>query len=278
MADERPQQQGQGAPPYPPHYYRRERKSKWWIPVLVIGIIIVLFIVFIGAVFAMIGSAFEPQEVTVKENSILHLKFDEVEEYSETSPFQFLTPVRKASFRDILSAIERAKYDDNIKGIYYTGSGNVGFAKASEIQEALTDFKGSGKFIYAYIEMGNEYTYYNSLPADSIFMPREGLLEMNGLGASAMFLKGFYDKLGINFHVENFEDFKSAAETNYRKSWSDSARHQLKVILDQRYENLLDAIADFRESDKEKIREVMAKGVYEADSLYSLGLIDALMV
>ena len=57
---------------------------------------------------------------------------------------------------------------------------------AKELQDALADFKTSGKFIYSFVETGNESDYFYSVTADSIFMPREGLLELNGFGASAI--------------------------------------------------------------------------------------------
>ncbi|HEY4876109.1 MAG TPA: signal peptide peptidase SppA, partial [Puia sp.] len=52
---------------------------------------------------------------------------------------------------DVIRIINVAKKDSSIKGIYIKCDGNGnGFATSEEIRNALSDFKQSGKFIYAY--------------------------------------------------------------------------------------------------------------------------------
>ena len=209
--------------------------------------------------------------------SVLYLTYSNgASEYTKENPFAaFSGKKSKSSFLSTLSAIERASEDDDISGIYLKPMGRIPLPRVLELNEAIKDFKESGKFVYAFIEYGDENTYLSALPADSIFMPREGLLEMNGYGISSMFMKGMFKKLGIEFHVEQFEDFKSAGESMSRTSFSDSARYQLQVLLDQRFDALLSEIATNRDMSKEFVRDVMARGVFTADSIMELGFIDA---
>lgn len=265
-------------PPYPPPPYQRKRSSGWVIPLIVIGGLVVVFFIFIAIMFASFSTMFESKQVTVKENSVLYLTFDGLQEYTKQNPFSFFTGnTGGESFLRTLRAIENAKTDDKIKGIYIKpGFTPIGWAKAIELQDALLDFKTSGKFIYAFLEMGSEAQYFNALPADSIFVPSEGLLEMNGFAVTSMFFPGLFDKLGIKYHVEHFEDFKSAGDMFSKTKFTDSARHQIQVIINQRFENFVQSIAQNRNLDPEFVKDAITRGYYTADSLQALGFIDVL--
>ncbi|MDX9789826.1 MAG: signal peptide peptidase SppA [Candidatus Kapaibacterium sp.] len=272
-------EQPQKMPAYPPpHRSQRRKTSNWWIPLLIIGVVVALFFVFIAVIVSQIGGAFEKQSVEVKNNSILYLTFSGgMQEYSQTNPFAAFTGDKSgASFFETIKAIQNAANDEKIKGIYIKQNFEpFGFAKALELQDALVEFKKSGKFIYAFMEVGNENMYFNLLPADSIFMPGEGIMELNGFGASSIFLKGFFEKIGIDYHVVHFEDFKSAGDMYNQTKFTDSAKHQIRVILEQRNKYFVDAVSNFRKMSKEKLADVMNRGVYTADSLLEEGFIDA---
>lgn len=277
--EENKQQNSQNMPQYPPPYRTQRKKStNWWIPLLIIGVVVGLFFVFIAVIITQVGGAFEKQSVELKTNSVLYLTLDGgVQEYSKSNPLQFFGGAQSsASFFETLSAIRNAAKDENIKGIYLKpGLESLGFAKAVELQGVLEEFKKSGKFIYAFLEVGAENQYYNILPADSIFMPGEGMLEMNGFGASSVFFKGFFDKIGIDFHVVHFEDFKSAGDMYNQTKFTDSAKYQLRVLLNQRFDYFVNAVSKFRKIPVDKVKEVLDRGIYTADSLLNEGFIDA---
>ena len=277
--EEMNQQQPQKTPSYPPpHRSQRRKSSNWWIPLLIIGVVVALFFVFIAVIISQVGGAFEKQDVELKSNSVLYLTFEGgLQEYTKGGPFQIFSGQKGgASFFETIRAIRTAQKDNNIKGIYIKqGLEPFGFAKAVELQGVLEEFKKSGKFIYAFMEVGAENNYYNILPADSIFMPGEGLMELNGFGASSMFFKGFFEKIGIDFHVVHFEDFKSYGDMYNQTKFSDSAKLQIRVILEQRYKYFVDAVSKFRKMSREKVVDAMNRGVYTADSLIKEGFIDA---
>ena len=273
--------QTQAPPPIPPGFYPpyQPKKSRWWIPVvIVVGVLAIFFFVIIG-IFGAIGSSFSKEPYEVKSNSVLYLDFGKVVgESPSDNPFSFMTGQTSITFFDILTAIKAAKDDSRIKGIYYKATpNNMGLARANEIQDAIKDFKTSGKFVYAFIETGREQDYYFALPADKIYMPSEGILELNGFGGASMFMKGFLEKIGIDFYVLGFEDFKSAGESISRKNFSDSSRYQIQVILNQRLKMFVDAVVDYRKMDRKLVNDVLNRGVYTADSLKALGFIDEFM-
>jgi protease-4 len=264
-------------PPYYP-YYPQRKKSRWWIPLVIIGgIFFGIIAIFIGF-FAILGSAFSgmSEPTNVKSNSVLTLNFNQIQEQPEQNPFSaFGGGSDPVSLLKAVEAIRFAKTDDKIKGIFFKANGSDnGFAVAKELQDALVDFKTSGKFIYSFIETGNEADYYYALAADSIFMHREGLLEMNGFGASAMFFKGMFDKLGIDWHVQQFEEYKSAGEMFSRTNFSEPAREELRALVAQRYGMFISDAGRLRPALQQTVAPTLQRGVYIADSLKNLGFID----
>ena len=257
----------------------KKQKSRWWIPVVIIlGFLMTGLFVLIVGFFALFGSAFGKKEVTVKPHTVLRLHIGQVPEYAATHPLDFLTAgSRRLKFLDVLTAIKRAKEDKRIEGIYYrSGDLHAGFAKAVEIRNALLDFKKTGKFIYAFLETGNESDYFMASVADSIFMATEGLVELNGFAFAELFLKKAYQKLGIDFYVQQFEDYKSAGEPFSRTSFSEPARRNLRELLDQRYDTFINSIASARNLSEQAVAASIKRGVYTADTLCALGLIDAI--
>jgi protease-4 len=272
------QQQSQPYPPFPP-YYQPPKRRRWWIPVLIIGIIFLVIIVPVIMFFALASSVFDEEPIVVKNNSVLVLKFGEkIEEYSAGSPFDELFGQKTASFNDMLTALRNARNDDRIKGLYINvTSTQSGFAKNLELMDAIQEFRNSGKFVYSFIEMGTEADYMKALPADKIFMPQEGLVSLNGFGIEGMFMKGLFDKIGLQFHVEQFEDFKSAGESMSRRNFSDSAKKEYRVILEQRHRLFVDAVVKYRKLDRAFVNAALDRGLYTADTLKALGFVDSLM-
>ncbi|MFY8161955.1 MAG: S49 family peptidase, partial [Candidatus Kapaibacteriota bacterium] len=269
-------------PPFPPNY-NQPKKRKWWIPLVIVMSVIVLFFV---VIFAIIGSVFsdfnfEEKPVKVSKNSVLYINFaGGVQEYAQNdNPFAALSggSSKSASFIEHLRAIEIAKNDDNIKGIYIYPKGNIGFAKSLELIEAIEEFKKSGKFVYAFIEAGTETDYMNIVSADKIYMPTEGMIELNGFGTSALFMKGLFDKIGVNFHVQGFEDFKSAGDSYNKTKFSDSSRYQLEVLFQQRHNEFVNLVAKNRKMTPETINTILSRGIYTADSIKALGFVDELI-
>lgn len=279
MEDNLQSSQPSYTPNYPPNY-KPQKKTRWWIPVSIIGGVFLLIIIFIIGFFSFIGSKFdfEQPEVEISEKTVLLIDLaDGMPEYVSQDPFSiFSGGSNKASFFDVLSSIQRAKDDDKIKGIFLNISGSTGRAKAAELQDKLESFKESGKFIYGFIESGDEQTYYNTLVADSIFMPTEGLLEFNGYGISSMFMTGLYKKVGVEFHVVGFEDFKSAADSYSKYKYSDSSRYQLEVLLNEYQNQFITSVSKHRKIDEAQVLALLNQGLFTVDSLYKYKLIDGM--
>lgn len=259
----------------------KKKKKKFLLITLSIiaGIFILILLGFVG-LGLVFSSMFDREPKDVKENSVLYLNLNYgISEYTKGNALNVFSNDKKASFLEIISAIKSAKNDNKIKGIYIKAEGSdLGFAKLVEINEAVEDFKSSGKFVYAYLETGAEKDYMLTLPAQKIFMPYEAIVMIDGFGTAQMFFKSFMEKFGVNFTVIGFEDFKSAAEMYSRDGFSDSSKLQMKVFTEQMKDCFLNAIHKYRKIDKEKANALIDEGIYTTDVMKATGFIDEINV
>ena len=227
----------------------------------IVGLILFSFLaLIIGSIF--IAAASSESEVTVSSNSVLHLKLDmPIVEKTADDPLAELGVVpgthKTANLFDIKKALENAKDDNKIKGIYLeSGFVQAGFSTLEEIRDALLDFKKSGKFITFYGEYVSEGGYYLASVADDILLNPLGGIELNGLSANITFYKGALEKLGIEPEIFRVGDFKSAVEPYLRKDMSDSNRVQVNSFLNSLYDHYLNEVAMSRDLDLGKIKTI----------------------
>lgn len=222
----------------------------------ILATILGLFIFCFLSIFIFVGiiaSSTSTEEVTIKEKSVLKLTLNQdIVETAQSSPFEDLNlpggfgpNFNKVGLLQILQNIEKAKTDDNIKGIYLELS-NVGggFASIQAIRDKLIDFKTSGKFIIAYGEAISEKAYYLASVADEIMLYPSGGLEFNGLGAEINFYLGAMEKLGVKPEIFKVGDFKSAVEPFLRKDMSEPSRQQTTSFLNSLYDYYLQNISE----------------------------------
>ena len=236
----------------------------------VLAVIVGLFafsIVALVIVFALLGmvAASSEKEVTLEENSILHLDLNGrilVERTSEEDLAfgSFLDPFggdNSAGLVNLKKAIAEAKTNENIKGIYLNaGLFGAGQAGLLELREALQDFKESGKFIVAYDEAYSEGGYFLASVADEIYLNPLGGIDFNGFSSEGIFLKGFFEKVGIKPEVFRVGEFKSAVEPFILDKMSPENRLQTQYFLDDINRHAIDLIAESRKIAKDSLIKI----------------------
>ena len=214
---------------------------------------IVAMLIFFG-IIGLVASSSE-KEVTLEKNSILHLDLNGrtlVERTSEEDLVfgSFLDPFggeNTAGLVNLKKAIGEAKTNENVKGIYLNaGLFGAGQAGLLELREALIDFKESGKFIVAYDEAYSEGGYFLASVADEIYLNPLGGIDFNGFSSEGIFLKGFFEKVGIKPEVFRVGEFKSAVEPFILDKMSPENRLQTQYFLDDINNHALELIAKSR--------------------------------
>ena len=206
-----------------------------------ISSILVIF-VFIG-IFSSISITDSKETVTIENNSILYINFDnpiydrEVEDL-ETFSTNMLSDeiIKPIGLTEFISVIKKAKTDENIKAIFIQMSmlQAKGWATVEEIRQILQDFKTSGKKIYAYSDMFvTQDAYYLATIADKIFLNPAGNITLTGIGAEVMYYKDLFDKLDIDVELirPRNNSYKSAGETYITNKMSAENREQIKSYI-----------------------------------------------
>lgn len=198
--------------------------------------------------FAILTVASSNEVISVKDNSVLYFNMSGVlADKAADDPFlEALNngPIQH-SLLDIVAAINKAKTDSRIAGLYieplYLAAG---YASLQEIRDAILDFKKSGKFVYAYGEYLSESDYYVASVADSVFVNPTGAIEFNGLNANITFYKGLFEKLEIEPEVFRVGAFKSYVEPYVRKDMSGENRLQYSSLLISIYDTYLENVSE----------------------------------
>ncbi len=231
----------------------------------IFGVIIsslLLVFIFAGIIGAIVSSADKDEKKEIQANSILELKLDYiVPERTSNNPFEqfnFATfeSTKTSGLNEVLKAIKAAKTNENIKGIYLNLSISPNdYATLESIRNELIDFKLSKKFIIAYGEIMEEHSYYLASVADEIYINPAGELLIDGFSNSTPYLKGMFDKIGIEPQLIRHGKYKAAGEPLISNKMSAENRQQIEAYLGSMYNNYLTAIAKSR---KKTIEEVTA--------------------
>ena len=226
----------------------------------VLGVVLAGIVFTILGIVTMVGMvASSDTETTVKENSIFVLDLNGVlSERVEENPFQSIMgdDMQSIGLDDLLSAIQKAKDNENIKGIYLQPANfSASFASLEEIRQALLQFKESGKFIVAYADQYTQGMYYLASVADKLIVNPQGSIGWHGLASETIFFKDLLKKVGIDMQVFKVGTYKSAVEPFIATEMSDANREQITAFLTSIWGRLLEDISASRNIPVEKLNE-----------------------
>ena len=228
---------------------------------------IAIFITLMGLFFviSLVGMlASDSASTKVKDNSVFVIKMEgSINERSEEStPFDSFLGMGgmggSMGLDNLLECIQKAKDEEDVKGIYLEG-GSLSFdapATAQQLRDALKDFKKSGKWIVAYADMYYQATYYVASVADKIYLNDHGNIDFKGLGGKGEYMKGLYDKLGIKYQVAKVGKYKSYVESNTLTGMSDYDREQRTAYLTGIWNYWLKEIAEARKAKAEDLNQL----------------------
>lgn len=252
---------------------------------VIVGLLIfsvMSFFIFAG-IIAIISTSEE--DITVKSNSVLVMDLEGrvlVERTNEDDPsfssLSFFGGVPTVGLTNLKRAIENAKENDNIKGIYLkAGTFSAGQANMKELRDKLLDFKESGKFIMSYGEFYSENGYYLSSVADEVYLNPAGLLEYNGFASEVIFFTGLFKKLEIKPEVFRVGDFKSAVEPFLLEEMSEENRMQTESFLNDLNQLAIKEVAESRGLEIERVKEINSKMlIRRVSDAVDLNMIDGL--
>ena len=218
----------------------------------VTGIVLLLVVVGILGAISLVGLAAKSAGNTqVEENSVYTLKLSGImAERTASNPLAELTGQvsDNLGLDQLLTAIRKAKENEDIKGIYIEAGAFSSDTPASAhaIREALLDFKKSGKWIVAYGDSYTQTTYYISSAADKVYLNPEGMVDWHGLGGESYYIKDLLAKFGVKFQAVKVGKYKSAVEMMTADQMSDYDREQTEAYLNGIWKVMLNDVSKSR--------------------------------
>lgn len=240
---------------------------------------ILSFFIFLGIAASAGSSTFSLKDKSVLQIDLAGTMSDRVVE----NPFAALMgreELGQMSMVDVLSSIEKAKENDQIKGIYIRGGMlSAGTSSISAVRKALIDFKESGKFIVAYGGSYSQSAYYLASVADEVILNPQGDVDFNGLASTPTFYKGLLEKVGVKMEIFKVGTFKAAVEPYILDKMSDANRQQVESFTGSMWGNVAKDVASSRKFGIDQLNNLVNMGLAfsDAEFLVVCKIVDTLM-
>ena len=203
----------------------------------VVGIIVFSVLVTALSIMCLVGMvASESSSKNVSDNSVLVINLNgTMTERSDEDIMSLInsTEIKCLGLDDVISAIEKAKANDNIKGIYIEAGmfSADSYASLQAVRRKLLEFKKSGKWIVAYGDIYTQSTYYLSSVANKVLLNPSGQIDWRGMAAQPMFFKDVMEKFGVKMQLSKVGTYKSAPEMFTADKMSEPNREQITVYI-----------------------------------------------
>ena len=239
-----------------------------WCPALVLS-----------AALAGVSTAAEGKPAAPSTAAVAHIKLSGALDEAPAGADPLFSAAVSENFKAKLDRIKKARTDGNVQGLYLQIDGpSLGWGKLDEMSRALTDFRKSGKKVFAYLEAGDLKDYLLALSCDEVCLPESGWLMLTGVRVEVTFYKNLFDKIGVHADMLQMGDAKTAAEPFTRTSLSEASRKQLQGVLDDNFDRgIVERIVQSRPARKftpEQVRKLIDGGPYTARAALAAGLVD----
>ncbi len=250
-----------------------------------VGIFLFVLVTLILGFVCIFGMVLSSESTTEIENNsvlVINLSGPLSERSDKNVMAEFIGNVASGvSLEDVLSGIEKAKTNKNIKGIYIEAGAFApnSYASLQEIREALIDFKKSHKWIVAYGDSYTQSSYYLASVANDVYLNPQGMLDWHGLSSQRIYLKDMLAKFGVKMQVSKVGTYKSATEMFTEEKMSDADRQQTSTYLNGIWKYLLKGVSESRNIPIAKLNEYADSVITFANptSYLKMKLIDKLL-
>jgi protease-4 len=215
----------------------------------------------------------------------LVLELDLTEGITEGPPADPLAAVlsmRKTRLADVLSGLKRAGQDSRVKALVVKiGSAPLGLAMVQELRQAVVHFRASGKLTVAFAETFGEFgggtiPYYLASAFERICLQPSGDVGLTGVALEQRFFKGALEKAGVGYEAGQRHEYKTAVNTFTQDHMTEPHRESMSRIVESVTESLVAGIAEGRQLDPGKVRELIDRGPFTSAEAQEAGLVDEL--
>src|SRR5579884_804504 len=240
----------------------------------------IVFVCLLGVLLVFAAVRFGNRPPTVPSNAalILHLEGDIPEQAPVDVQIPFLQEQTPLTVSDTWRVLQQAAGDSRIKALILEPRDlTAGWAKMQELRADILAFKKSGKPVYAYLKSAGTHEYYVASAADSIYMAPEDELDVKGLRAELVYVKGTLDKLGVTMEFEHVGKYKDAPDQFTKTGPSPETLEVTNGILDQYFGDFINVVAEGRKQPAAMVRAAIDQGPFVGKEAQANGLVDGLL-
>lgn len=206
-----------------------------------------------------------------------------IPELKPNDPFTRWANPNMVDFKDMLDALEKARTDSSIEGIYLdVDSPGLGWAQNEELRAAIDEFEASGKWCIAYMETAGEFStgtggYMLASACRTLYMAPPGDVGLVALRVETPFVRGMFDKIGVQPQFGQRKEFKNAANTYISSDYTPAHLEATTALLKSLNAELVGAIATGRQLSESAVQQLIDAGPYTGPEAKQHKLVDDLL-
>ena len=248
----------------------------------IIGAIVVGFAVVAGLALVVIPiPGFQPTKLPAA--MVLTLTIDGKLGTSDSDSLGRALRSRNLGLEDAIAAFARAETDPAVKGILVDLSrASPGLGEAQELRDAIARMRAAGKPVVAFADgfgeggLGSGAAYYVASAADQVWMQPSGDWGWTGASLDGVFFKNTFDKLGLAADFIQRHEYKGAAESLTRSSFSGPVRENLGRAVQGWFAQMVKGAADSRGIPEATLRGLVDNAPLSSGEALRSKLIDKL--
>ncbi|HWU87025.1 MAG TPA: signal peptide peptidase SppA, partial [Kofleriaceae bacterium] len=153
----------------------------------------------------------------------------------------------------------------------------ISLPDAVELRAAMHALRDAGKPIACHAEAASNATYLVLAACSRIGVAPVGQVTLSGPAAMPIHVRPLLDKLGIQADFLHVGAYKGAAEPLTRDAPSKEMEETLGAILDQRYQTMVDIVANDRGLAPAAVKGLIDTGLFSSEQAKAEQLVDDVM-
>lgn len=162
---------------------------------------------------------------------------------------------------EVLAIFHKAAADNRLRAVVIRMTElDIGWAKATDIRDAILGVRRSGKTTVALLEqeLGNaNIPYFVASACERVYAVPGGNVALRGLAARYVFLGGLWEQLHIHMDVEKMAEYKTAGDLLAGKEMTPAHREMATSLLDSVSDFYLGTISLARSLPVERLRTII---------------------
>lgn len=186
----------------------------------------------------------------------------------------------EVSFVEILLRLNAAAKDPNVKGVFVRAPEfDLGSSRAEELRAAFKRIQANKKFVIAHSQgfiASGPSSYRAVAGVDELWIQPGSSFEAPGLSFEQLYLGDLFQKLKVTPEIEQFLEYKSAAEIYKRNSYSEASEEAMTALGTSVWNASIADIAEDRKLPADQVRTLLEASPYTAERSVELKFADKL--